>query len=120
MAITFGERIRELRRRKKLTLRGLSAKVGVGFTYISKIENAKLGFGDHPSEDLIRKLASVLEVDEDEMLILAGKIPEQIKRRVFERPEVFRALARCDDKTLDQVLAQIGQRRLKRKAGARG
>jgi transcriptional regulator with XRE-family HTH domain len=38
----FGERIRELRRRKDLTLRGLAAKVGFGFTYISKIENGKL------------------------------------------------------------------------------
>ena len=40
--MTFGERIRELRRRKDLTLRGLAAKLGLGFTYISKIENGKL------------------------------------------------------------------------------
>jgi transcriptional regulator with XRE-family HTH domain len=29
----FGERVRQLRQGKKLTLRGLAAKVGVGFTY---------------------------------------------------------------------------------------
>jgi hypothetical protein len=59
------------------------------------------------SEELICKLAKALEVDEDELLILAEKIPGQIRKRFFERPDVFRALARCDDKTLDRVRAQI-------------
>jgi len=55
------------------------------------------------------------EVDEDEMLILAEKIPERIKRRVFERPEVFRALALCDDKTLDWVMDEIEDKTTRRK-----
>jgi transcriptional regulator with XRE-family HTH domain len=105
--VRFGERLRELRKAKNLSQRTLGNQVGVSFTYISKVENEKLDFGDYPSEELICKLARALDVDEDEMLILAEKIPGQIRRRVFERPEVFRALARCDDKTLDKVLAQI-------------
>ncbi len=40
--MTFGERVRELRLAKSLTLRDLAPKVGVGFTYISKIENGRL------------------------------------------------------------------------------
>jgi transcriptional regulator with XRE-family HTH domain len=84
--------------------------IGVSFTYVSKIENEKIDFGDYPSEDLIRKLASVLEVDDNEILILAEKIPERIRRRVLERPEVFRALALCDDKTLDRVMVDIGRK----------
>ena len=40
--MTFGDRIRELRRRKDLTKRGPATKVRVGFKYISKIENGKL------------------------------------------------------------------------------
>ncbi len=40
--MAFGDRIRELRRRKDLTLCGLATKVRVGFKYISKIENGKL------------------------------------------------------------------------------
>ncbi len=103
----FGERVRLLRTSKGLSQRALGQMIGVSFTYVSKIENEKIDFGDYPSEDLIRKIAGVLEVDEDEMLILAEKIPERIKRRVFERPEVFRALALCNDKTLDRVMAQI-------------
>jgi transcriptional regulator with XRE-family HTH domain len=106
---TFGQRVRELRTAKKLSLRGLAPKVGVGFTYLSKVENGKLDFGDYPSEALIRKLAAALDADLDELFVLAQIVPDRIRMRVFDRPEVFRALARCDDKTLDKVLAQILQ-----------
>src|SRR5271157_6256189 len=72
-----------------------------------KIENEKIDFGEYPSEDLIRKLARVLDVDQDELLILAKKIPVAIRERLFERPDMFRAIARCDDKTLDRLLTHI-------------
>jgi transcriptional regulator with XRE-family HTH domain len=105
--MTFGERIRELRKAKNLTLRDVAKKVKVNFTYISKIENQKLDFGEYPSEDLIRKLAKVLEADEDELLLLAKKIPEDIKRRVIERPDAFRKIAKLDDEALDRLLEEI-------------
>ena len=56
-AMRFGERVRHLRLEKKLGQRGLAKQVGVTFTYISKIENEKLDFGDYPSEVLILRLA---------------------------------------------------------------
>jgi transcriptional regulator with XRE-family HTH domain len=34
----FGQRLRELRRAKGFTLRDLAAKVGVGFTYLSRAD----------------------------------------------------------------------------------
>ena len=89
--VRFGERLRELRKAKNLSQRTLGSQVGVSFTYISKVENEKLDFGDYPSEELICKLAKALDVDEDELLILAEKIPGQIRKRFFERPDVFRA-----------------------------
>ena len=58
----------------------------VSHTYISKIENEKLDFGDYPSEELIRKIAKALAADVDELLMLAEKIPEQIKNRCFGTP----------------------------------
>jgi transcriptional regulator with XRE-family HTH domain len=106
-AMTFGERVRELRKAKNLTLRDLAAKVKVNFTYLSKIENHKLDFGDYPGEGLIRKLAKVLGADEDELLLLAEKVPDEIRRRVVQRPDAFRKLARLDDRALDRLVAQI-------------
>lgn len=108
--MTFGERIRELRQAKQLTLRDLAASVGVGFTYISKIENHKLEEGHGPSEKLIHKLAAELDGDEEELLLLAEKVPDQIRKRVCERPDVFRVVAGMNDDEMDQFLEQFGNR----------
>lgn len=109
--MTFGEKVRELRQAKQLTLRELAAKVGVGFTYLSKIENHKLEAGHGPSERLIHKLAAELDGIEEELLLLAEKVPEPIRKRVCERPEVFRVVAGMDDKEMDQFLERFGGKR---------
>lgn len=103
----FGERVRQLRQGKKLTLRALSARIGVGFTYLSKVENERLDFAEYPSDDLILRLANALDADADELLILAQKIPPKIKKRVLERPDAFRQLAGLDDKELDSLLTHL-------------
>jgi transcriptional regulator with XRE-family HTH domain len=103
----FGRRLRELRQAKKMTLRDLAAKVGVGFTYLSKIENHKLEEGHSPSEKLIHKLAVELDADEQELLFLAEKVPEVIRRRVMEQPNAFMALAQLGDADLTDVLKQL-------------
>ena len=94
-----------MRTAKGLSQRALGERVGVSFTYISKVENGKLDFGNYPSEDLIHRLAAALDADEEELLLLAEKIPEAIRRRFFERPDAFRLIARLDDRRLDRVLA---------------
>ena len=104
---TFGERVRELRKGKGLTLRDLADKLDVNFTYVSKIENQRLSFGEYPSEDLIRSLAKVLKADMDELLLLADIVPDEIRMRVIERPDAFRKIAKLDDKTLDRLLDEI-------------
>jgi transcriptional regulator with XRE-family HTH domain len=120
----FGERLQELRKAKGYTLRQLASKVGVGFTYLSKAENGKLAFADYPGEALILKLAVALDADADELLIMAQKIPPQIRKRVLERPDAFRKLASMDDEALDRVLQDVDDTSpdapaRKRKAAAR-
>ena len=102
-----GERLRELRKAKGFTLRDLAGKVGVGFTYLSRAENERLQYGDYPSDSLICKLAQVLEADADELLFLANRIPDRMKRRILERPDAFSKLADLDDEGLDRVLAVV-------------
>jgi transcriptional regulator with XRE-family HTH domain len=104
---SFGERIRQLRKGKNLSQRELADKVGVNFTYLSKIENGKLDFSDYPSEVTIRKLARALEANADDLLLLAEKIPETIKQRVIERPDAFRKFADLSDKQLDEILERL-------------
>lgn len=106
----FGEKVRHLRKAKGLTQRDLADRVKVNFTYISKIENGKLDFGEYPSDDLIRKLARVLGADADEMFLLAEKIPEPIKRRVIQRPAAFRRFASLNDEQMDRLLKTLDDR----------
>jgi HTH-type transcriptional regulator, competence development regulator len=107
MATHFGQKVRELRKARGLSQRALAAKVQVTFGYISKIETDNLDFGDYPSEAVIRRLAEALLCDPDQLLLLAEKVPERIRRRVLERPDAFGRLAELDDATLDRVLQQI-------------
>ena len=90
-----------------MTLRVLAAQVGVGFTYLSRVETGRMTYGEYPSESLIHKLAEALDADENELLVLAEKIPEKIKRRVLQRPEAFSRLADLDDGKLDEVLKTL-------------
>ena len=108
--MTFGERVRELRKAKNLTLRDLAGQVGVDFTYLSKIECGKLDFGDYPGEGLIVKLAKALGAEEEELMLMAEKVPESIRRRVIQRPDAFRQIAKLDDEALDRFLRQFGNR----------
>jgi transcriptional regulator with XRE-family HTH domain len=111
--MTFGEKVRDLRRAKGLTLRDLAPRVGVGFTYISKVENGRLDFGEHPSTSLIHRLAAALDADVKELLLLAQKIPDAIRKRVLERPDVFRRIAALDDRELDAVVRYMARKRQK-------
>ena len=114
--MTFGKRVRQLRHAKEWSLRDLAGKVGVGFTYLSRVENERLNFGDYPSDALIHRLADALDADEEELLVLAKRIPEPVKKRVLQRFDAFRAFAACDDATLDKLMTQIGQAPKPRKA----
>ncbi len=108
---TFGQKLRKLRQSRKLSQKRLAAEVGTNYTYLSKVESEKLDFAPYPSEDLIRTLASALEADVDELLLLAKKIPADIRERVIARPDAFRTLAALDDETLDEVLRQVERRK---------
>lgn len=96
----FGDRIRELRKAKGYSLRQLAPLVGVGFSYLSKVERGRLDFDGSASESLIHRLSEVLNGDEEELLLLAGRIPHSIVDRIREEPELFRVLARCDGEKL--------------------
>ena len=107
----FGERIRELRESHGWTQKELSDRLGVSVSYISKVENERLHFGDYPSEKFVHKLAGELDADEDELLLLSDRVPDALRQRIRERPEIFNAVADLDDKSMDQLMQQIARKR---------
>lgn len=81
--MTFGQRIRELRRQRGLTQRDLASRVGVDSTYLSKMENERL---EHtPSIKTLQDLARALEVDELELMDLADKVPPALQALVRDK-----------------------------------
>ena len=107
----FGLRVREIREARGFTQREMASRLQVSVSYISKVENNRLHFGDYPSEKFIHKLAHELETDEDELLILSDRVPERLRQRIRQRPEAFNAFAKLDDVTMDCVLATIAHSR---------
>lgn len=103
----FGEKVRLLRVQREMTQRQLATSLDVSVSYISKVENGKLHFGDYPSEKFIHKVADALHGDEDELLLLADKVPASIRKRIQERPRFFRKLAKMNPKALDDLECSI-------------
>ena len=103
----FGERVRELREQFGVTQKELALRLGVSASYVNKVEKNRLSFGDYPAAKFIHRLAEELEADEDELLLLADKVPEGIRKRIQERPEAFRKFAGLDDRTMDRLLRSV-------------
>ena len=107
----FGERVRELRESYGWTQRQLADRLDVSVSYISRLH-----FGNYPSEKFIHKLAGELEADEDELLLFSDRVPDALRQRIRERPEVFNAVADLDDKSMDQLMQQIARKRKRLRA----
>lgn len=116
MANEFGARLRDLRQRKGMTLRGLADVAGVDFTYLSKIETGRPGY--FPGAGTIRELAEALDVDAIELLKLANKLPPELHsiagsakaRRFFQRAQEV-----ASPKDWDALLDLLEERQLKTK-----
>ena len=78
----FGVRLRELRKQAGFSQRELADKVGVNFSYLSKIESGAM---PPPSEKVILRLAEALNVDKDELISLSGRIPADIAQILQNR-----------------------------------
>lgn len=103
----FGAQIRELRKEQDISLRDFADRVGMDFTYLSKIENGKV---EPPSEEKIRSMAKELSIDPEQLLSLAGKVSsEQIRSAVASNPSVGILLRKIQSRNLtsDQIARMV-------------
>jgi len=102
--LTFGERIRDLRKASGLTQREFAEQLRIDFTYVSKIENGRNDVP--PSEQLIMRMAALLAVDANELLILAGQFDHrELQKVALKTPEVGALLRRLQARqfTADEI-----------------
>ncbi|MDP1820034.1 MAG: helix-turn-helix transcriptional regulator [Acidimicrobiales bacterium] len=79
---TLGQRIKQERLRHGMTQRDLAQKVGITVPYMSKIEAGK----ETPTEDKLAKLAQVLGMNPDELILAAGRMPTDVMNRLAADP----------------------------------
>lgn len=97
---SFGRRIRRKRRDLGLTQRQLAGRLQIDFTYLSKLENDR---GEPPGEKTVRNLAVELHDDTEELLALAGKLPDRLRTRAQEDVAFARLLRRLPELPDDEL-----------------
>lgn len=87
--MAFSEVLKRRREQARLSLRSLAKAVSVDAAYLSRVESGTVP----PSDSLLKALARALEVTEEELFLLAGRVPDSLRHLVEERPgEVAAAL----------------------------
>ncbi|MEK5586592.1 helix-turn-helix transcriptional regulator [Paenibacillus sp. FSL P2-0536] len=87
----FNEYLRDLRKDKRLSQGELAEMANIKAPYLSKIETGK---EPAPSEEILIRLAHVLEEDPYRMIIKAGRIPNDFKNVILRDEHVYNYLYR--------------------------
>ena len=78
----IGDKIRCERLARSMRQHDLAESVGVGAPHISKIESGR----EHPSNELLARMAAVLGRDPDELLLTARRMPADLLDAFAARP----------------------------------
>jgi len=101
---SLGDRIREARTAKKLTLRKLATLLDKSPSYVSDIENDRR----IPSEAVLREACDIVSLDFDQMMALAGRFGDRTQRQLRKTPSLGTLLRRLADLPPDKMEAVIG------------
>ena len=99
----FGETIKDRRQSLGLSLRKTARVLGCDAAYLSRIEGGKVV----PSDEIVGRLATALNLDEAELALTAGRLPASIRSAVPERSHELAAALR---NTLANSLEHARQR----------
>lgn len=107
MLETLGDRIKRVRKERGLGLRETAGKIGISATFLSRVEtNAEKAA---PSEEVLRKLAKLLDDDFDALMHLAERVPTDVATMIKKDPGMpaFLRTARDQKVSGDQLLKML-------------
>ena len=112
--ISLGQRIRELRDKADLSLRGLAMRIGISAPFLSDIELGRR----FPSEEILAKLADALDVSPDELKQYDTRGPiADLKRLMDSDPKLGFAFRTVVEKikngelTAEDIIAKLSKRK---------
>ena len=111
MEQTFGKKLQALRRTKGISQRELAERVGVDFSYISKVENDRL---PPPAAETIEKICSELDVPTEELMGLTNKLPTDLRQMLVENQGARDFMRQAQEMGLSESEWQKIASRLKR------
>lgn len=79
----FGQILRRLRSDKKLGIKQLAPDLKVTYSYLSKLESGDVG----PSEAFVGRVSEYFRYDKNELLLAAGKVPDDILEILRSNPQ---------------------------------
>ena len=93
--MNFGEAITQARKGRQLSQREVATKIlkedgmAISAQYLNDIEHDRR---NPPSEHIIRQLASILELEEDYLFFLAGRLPSDLRGTSTNREDISNAM----------------------------
>ncbi|MFQ5627179.1 MAG: helix-turn-helix domain-containing protein [bacterium] len=111
MPPTFGKSLREIRRAKNISQRDLAQKIGVDFSYISKLENDRL---PPPAADTIVRICDVLDTPQEQLLALTGKVSNEMKETIASSAAAMQFIRNAKTMNLTEEEWQKLNKQLKR------
>jgi transcriptional regulator with XRE-family HTH domain len=108
VAKTLGDTLRDARVALDVSLREVARQAKIAPSYLSDIENDRRV----PAEELLGKLASLLQLDFDELMARAGRVGDDAERYLKQHPSagvLFRRLAEkgVDEERLRELVEQV-------------
>ncbi|MCZ2340881.1 MAG: helix-turn-helix domain-containing protein [Bacteroidales bacterium] len=97
----FGQVLRERRLEKGFTLRKFADLMDISPTYLSQVEQCNV---DPPTAERIKQMAEALDVNPDEWIVLADRLPNDLPGIIKQQPSVFPDLLReASGLTIEQL-----------------
>lgn len=112
--MTFGKTLERIRRAKKVTQREIANRIGMDFSYFSRLENDR--FDSKPTRETIDKIAKALDCADDErseLLAAAGRIDEELEdatRRAAtdqQLGKLFRSVVKLSPDQRDKIMKKV-------------
>lgn len=111
----FGKYLRERRIAKDYSLRRFAELLGVSPTYLSHVEQGKV---DSPlSVKLARRAAELLGESPDELIAMAGRVPEDLPKIIQSQPEAMPELLRAAKGLTAEKLKKLAEEAKRLKEG---
>lgn len=109
-SVTFGALLRELRTKRKESLREVAGRVPMTDSNLSRIERGKQG---PPSDETIKRLAVALDADPGELLRAAGRIAGESDFEQFVRAQLgqLRSEVGTISEEIGEIVRDIGEMR---------